>query len=188
MNLTSYPKMLYSFNGPWCKIVATKPSVLRVSLLLVLPFLPLPPAMILYAANHASVFSSNSPLLHWQTIALLVLLAELASVPLIAWKLKNIATIHNSQAAYKETYLLAAITAVPLWLSSLGLLIPSAWAMLACLLLGLSAAASLLYHGTYQMLKLNNLADAQVICYEAFAVGLAAWGLLCGFVVFPPIY
>ena len=47
------------------------------------------------------------------------------------------------------------------------------------------AAASLLYHGIFAVLKLENEIDAQALSYAAFSVGILVWVVLCTFVIVP---
>jgi hypothetical protein len=186
MNLLNYTKMPFSFHDGWDTVVSVHPSVLKTFLWLVLPFSVIPPAMLLYAgSHHASTYLMDAAFSRWQEVALVFFIAELLTVPLMGWLMKNIAAVHNMTVDFKDTFLLAAITAVPMWLSSLGLAIPNLWAMIAIVVFGLLAAASLLYHGTYTILQMDEEIEAQSLSYQAFAVGGVVWVLLCTFVVLP---
>jgi hypothetical protein len=48
-------------------------------------------------------------------------------------------------------------------------------------------SASLLYHGTYAVLKLENDEEAQLLSSSAFSVGGLVWAFLCAFVMVPLI-
>ena len=186
MSLLNYTKMPFSFRDGWDKVGAVHPSVLKTFLLLVLPFSLIPPAMLLYAgSHHASAYLMDPTYARWQSVALVFLVAELLTVPLMGWIIKNIAAVHKLSVHYKDAFLLAAIVGVPMWLSSLGLLIPNLWAMIGVVVLGFMAAVSLLYHGTYSILKMNEQIEAQSMSFAAFSVGAIVWVLLCAFVVLP---
>jgi hypothetical protein len=52
-------------------------------------------------------------------------------------------------------------------------------------LLGLIASASLLCHGIFSILKLEDEIDAQALSYATFSVGIFVWVVLCTFVIVP---
>ncbi len=142
--------------------------------------------MLLYAgSHHASVYLMDATFSRWQEVALVFLIAELLTVPLMGWILQSIASVHKMSVDFKDTFLLAAIVAVPMWLSSLGLAIPNLWAMIGVVVLGFIAAVSLLYRGTYSILKMDEQIEAQSMSFAAFSVGAIVWIMLCAFVVLP---
>lgn len=170
----------------WDKLGAVHPSVWKTFLLLVLPFSLLPPVMLVYAGNHhAAQYLMDATPARWEITALVFFLAELMTVPLMAWVLKSIASVHNVAADFKDTFLLAAISALPMWLSAFGLGIPSLWFMIGLILLGLGCAANLLYQGSRRILNITDPIEAQSLAYQAFSVGGVVWVLLCAFVVLP---
>ena len=186
MGLLNYTKMPFSFRAGWDEVSAVHPSVLKTFLLLVLPFSLIPPATLLYAgSHHASAYLMDATFSRWQQVALVFLIAELLTVPLMGWIIRNIAAVHKLSVDFKDTFLLAAIIGVPMWLSSLGLLIPNLWAMIGIVVLGFLAGVSLLYHGTYSILKMDEQIEAQSMSFAAFSVGAIVWVLLCAFVVLP---
>ncbi|NMM28771.1 MAG: YIP1 family protein [Glaciimonas sp.] len=186
MSQLNYSKMPFSFNDGWDKVGAVHPSALKTFLLLVLPFSLIPPAMLLYAgSHHASVYLMDAAFSRWQDVALVFLIAELFTVPLMGWIIKNIASVHKLSVDFKDAFLLAAITGVPMWLSSLGLAIPNMWAMIGVVILGFLAAVSMLYYGTFRIFKMDEQIEAQSMSFAAFSVGGIVWVLLCAFVVLP---
>lgn len=186
MSLLNYTKMPFSFNDGWDEVGAAHPSVFKTFLLLVLPFSLIPPAMLLYAgSHHASLYLMDSTYSRWQEVALVFLLAELLTVPLMGWIIKNIAAVHKLPVDFKDAFLLAAIVGVPMWLSSIGLLIPNLWLMIGIVVLGFLVAVSLLYHGTYSILKMDEQIEAQSMSFAAFSAGAIVWVFLCAFVVLP---
>ena len=186
MSLLNYTKMPFSFHDGWDKVGVIHPSILRTFLLLVLPFSLIPPAMLLYAgSHHASIYLMDATFSRWQEVALVFLIAELLTVPLMGWIIKNIASVHKMSVDFKDAFLLAAIVGVPMWLSSLGLAIPNLWAMIGVVVLGFIAAVSLLYRGTYSILKMDEQIEAQSMSFAAFSVGAIVWIMLCAFVVLP---
>ncbi|MBI3284772.1 MAG: DUF1282 family protein [Burkholderiales bacterium] len=186
MSLLNYAKMPFSFHGGWDVVAGVHPSIRKTFFALILPFSLIPPLSLLYAGgNHGAIFLVHASFSRWQGVAIAFFVVELLTVPLIGWVIKNIAATHNIVADSKDTFLLAAITAVPMWLSSLALAIPHLWLMMGIVVSGLLAAASLLYHGMYTVLKMSDQIEAQSMSYEAFAVGGFVWAMLCVFVVVP---
>lgn len=186
MNLFNLSKMPFSFHGGWDTVVTVHPSVVKTFLLLVLPFSLVPPAALLYAgSDHASMLQLSATAIHWQQMALVFFIAELLTVPLMGWLIKSIAAEHKITVDFKDTFLLAAIIAIPMWLSSLGLMLQDLWSMLGISIVGLLAAASLLYHGTYAVLKMSDQFEAQSLSYQVFSVGALVWVMLCASIVLP---
>lgn len=186
MKPIAYSKMLVSFHEGWDEVRAIHPSITKTLWFIIVPFSLLPPAMLLYAGiHHPTAYMSDALLSQWQDVAVFFLLAELISVTLMAWAIKQMALSRNIVADFKDTLLLAAITAIPMWLSSLGLALPNVWATMTIAALGLIAAASLLYHGTFAILKLEDEIDAQALSYATFSVGILVWVVLCTFVIVP---
>jgi hypothetical protein len=183
-----YMKMVTSFHDGWDDVSALHPAVLKTFLFVVLPMSLLPPAMLLYAgADHPLSYLMNAPYSRWKIVAFSFFVTELATVPLMGWVIRSMAEIHQVACDFKDTFLLAAIAAIPMWASSLGLAVPNIWVMIVALVAGLMASASLLYHGTYTILKLTDDEEAQALSSSAFSVGGLVWAFLCAFVVLPLI-
>lgn len=186
MNVLNYMKLPFSFRAGWDNLSTAHPAILKTFLLLTLPLSLLPPLMLVYAgSHHASQYLMDAPLAQWKLVAFAFLIVELLTVPLMAWLIKNIAAVHNIAADFKDTFLIAALSAIPMWLSALGLAIPHLWAMIGIIVLGFFAAANLLYRGIYSILKMTEQMEAQSVAYEAFATGGVLWVILCALVVLP---
>lgn len=181
-----YVKMVASFHEGWDDVRRCHPAVITTFLLIVLPMSLLPPAMLIYAgADHPLAYMLNAPLSRWKIVAAAFFVTELATVPLMGWVIGSMASTLKVKAPFKDTFLLAAIAAIPLWLSSLALAIPNLWLMTLAVVLGLVASASLLYHGTYTILGLKDDEEAQALSSSAFSVGGLVWAFLCAFVLLP---
>lgn len=186
MNLLNCVKLPFSFSAGWGELTSVHPSLLKTFLLLTLPFSLIPPSMLLYGgSHHASQYLVDAPFAQWQLVALIFLLAELLTVPLMAWLIKNIAAVHNIAVDFKDTFRLAAITAIPMWLSSLGLVIPHVGVMACIVMFGLFVAGNLLYRGSYNILRMTEPMEAQSIAYEAFSAGGVLWVAMCALVILP---
>lgn len=184
MNLVNLTKMPFSFHAGWDTVVTVHPSVLKTFLQLVLPFSLIPPAVLLHASNDPdSLLRLNTVPTNWQDIALIFFIAELLTVPLMGWLIRTMAADRKIVANFKDTFLLAAIVAVPMWLSSLGLLLQDVGAMATLGMAGLIAAASLLYHGSYVVLKMHDQFEAQALSYQVFGVGALVWAMLSAYIL-----
>ena len=132
----------------WPALARLKPGILKVFLLLVLPLSMLPPVMLYYAGlNYPEVFGPGASGRNWFIVGTVFFLAELATFLLMGWLIKQVGQTYSLVIDYHDAYLLAAIAPVPLWLSSLGLLIPNLLfnATVSAVALGVSCA--LLYQG-----------------------------------------
>lgn len=186
MSLLNYMKMVVSFHDGWDDVSTIHPEVIRTFFLVVMPFSLIPPAMLVLAGNfHAAAYMIDAPASRWEEVSVAFLVTELFTVPLMGWVIKNMAALRAIKCDFKDTFLLAAIAAIPLWLSSLALAVPNLWLMIAAVVLGLLGAASLLYHGTFTILKLTDRDEAQELSSTAFSVGGLVWAMLCVFVVLP---
>ncbi|HUX90631.1 MAG TPA: YIP1 family protein [Gallionellaceae bacterium] len=183
-----YPKMIFSYHTGWDELRGIHPSIGKVSVGMVLPLSLLPALMIALAGYlHGNYYEPGVSLQRWYDVAGLFFLAELATVPLMAWVIHLIAKEKGHPIHFHDSYLLAAVTPIPLWLSALSLLLPNLQFNAAIGLLGLVASGSLLYHGVSTILGIKEALDVQDVTYKVFAVGAIAWGVLVALVVLPTI-
>ena len=153
MKALDYPLMLVSYHDGWDTLRHQHPTATTTLLKLVLPAVMLPVAMILYAASrHGTYYGPDIPTSAWIVVAELFFVAQLASVPLMAWVIQSAATTRQRRCSFDRCFQLAATSAIPLWLSSLTLLVPSILFNAVCVTGGLAAAFSLMYHGLPAMI------------------------------------
>ena len=118
MYLSTFAKMFISSQGGWQALKLTRLSVKNMYFL-VFPLSCVPPIMILFAGfNYGNNFFEKANGTTWIVSSLVFLIAELATVPLMAWIIKNIAKIRNINIEFKKTFALASIAALPMWFSS----------------------------------------------------------------------
>ncbi len=186
MKLSVYSRMMVSFHEGWDELQRERPSINNLMLNLVLPFSMLPSAMILYAGHvNGTYYAPQVPVERWDGAALLFLLAELATVPLMAWVLQQIAGSKQIAASFHDSFVLAASAALPLWLSSLVLLVPNLAFNLVGALFGLFGAFAMLYHGLPVMFGTDEDIESLDLAYSAISVGGAAWAILMALVLLP---
>ncbi|HPE71987.1 MAG: DUF1282 family protein [Candidatus Competibacteraceae bacterium] len=180
MNLMQTPKMIFSFHAGWDDIIRIHPSVTRLFAWVVLPLSLLPPAMIFYAGGHyGDVFAPGVSPEQWHTAAGIFFIAELLTVPLMAWLIHLIVTkTYSVTADYHECFTLAAIAPIPLWLSSLALFVPSLSINIVIGILALICSAGLIYHGVYALFRMRENLQALQMATVIAGTGLFAWLVL----------
>jgi hypothetical protein len=92
-----------------------------------------------------------------------------------------IMSVANSKGAasnYHDAFTLAAVAAVPLWLSSLALFSDQIALIVAMVALGVAASVVLIFRGVESILKVEEDVVAFDIAYIVAGLGLIAWVLL----------
>lgn len=180
MNLIQTPKMIFSFHEGWDEVIRIHPSIARLFALVVLPFSLLPPAMIYYAGgNYGEVFAPGVSPAQWHAAAAIFFVAELLTVPVMAWLIHLIVSkTDNVDADYHECFTLAAIAPIPLWLSSLALFVPSLLVNIVIGVVALFCSAGLIYHGVFTLFRMSENLRALQMATVITGAGLFAWLLL----------
>ena len=181
MNVFSLPKMPFSPKASWPELARIDSSVAKAFWFLVVPLSLLPPVMIYLAGSHyGDAFVQGFSGKPWAIIALLFFLCELASVTWMGWLIRRVSRAWNEEISYRNAYLLAAIAAIPLWISSLGLLVASMAFNIALDALALILSCCLVFQGVRAFCRIadERIEQAFAITRVAFGGGLAAWGFL----------
>jgi len=178
MSILHIHKLFTSPHG-WNALSQTQPSELKLFILLVLPLSLVPPLMLEYAGHHAgAILFPDTPGMAWSMAALFFLIAELLTVPLMAWTIKSVARSKGVESSDRAAFTLAAIAAVPLWLSSLVLFYDQVLLIMAGVTLGLVGSVVLIFRGVQSILKIVESLVAIDIAYTVTALGLIAWVVL----------
>lgn len=180
MNLLQTPKMVFSFHEGWDEIIRIHPSVTHLFAWVVLPLSLLPPAMIYYAGgHHGDAFAPGVSPTQWHTAAGIFFVAQLLTVPAMAWLIHLIVTkTYSVTASYHECFTLAAIAPIPLWLSSLALFVPSLLINMVIGILALFGSTGLIYHGVYALFHMRENLQALQMATVIAGAGLFAWLVL----------
>lgn len=179
MSPSQMPKMILSFHGGWDDLIRIHPSIARIFVLVVLPLSLLPPAMIYFAGgNYGDVFAAGVSPETWQASAAIFFVAELLTVPLMAWLIHLVSRANNVAAGYHECFTIAAIAPIPLWLSSLVLFVPNLAVGVAVGGLALLCSLGLTYRGVYALLRMHDDIRALQMASVVTGAGLLAWLLL----------
>lgn len=180
MSIANFPGMLVSERQGWPELdrsVLTQRAVAR-SWVMVMSLIP--PALYAYAElNHpGAIFPLTVPALttgQLITTGIVFYLAELAMVSFIAMMIQRISVARDHDPGYDRAYALAAVTATPLWLAFLALLVPSLVVAVAAGLLGLVGAISLIHHGVRPLLHISDEKIARHVAETVTLVGIVVW-------------
>ena len=179
MNPLQIPNMIFSFRGEWDELIRIHPSISRIFALVVLPFSLLPPAMIYYAGErYGDVFVQGVSPDHWHTAAGIFLLAELLTVPVMAWLMHLASRANDVAADYHDCFTVAAIAPIPMWVSSLVLFIPNLAVGVVVGALALACSLALTYRGAYTLFHMHEDLRALQMATVVTGAGLLAWLVL----------
>lgn len=179
MNPLQMPNMIFSFHGGWDELIRIHPSISRILAVVVLPFSLLPPAMIYYAGgNYGEIFVAGASPEQWHIAAGIFFLAELLTVPVMAWLMHLASRANDVAADYHDCFAVAAIAPIPLWISSLVLFIPNLAVGVGVGTLALACSLALTYRGVYTLLHMHENLRAFQMATVVTGAGLLAWLLL----------
>lgn len=179
MKMLQMAQMPFSFRAGWDEIARIHPSIARLFVRLVLPLSLLPPALLYYAGgSYGEALLPGVTPAQWQEAAGIFLVAELLTVPLVAWLIHLIARLSDVPTDYHVCFTLAAIAPVPLWLSALVLLVPNLIVVVTVGGLALLCSVQLIYHGVYALFGMREDLRALQMATVVAGAGLFAWLLL----------
>lgn len=190
MNISSFSRMPFSPKAAWPELAKVDSIVARMFWFLVVPFSLLPPAMLYVAgSNYGDVFFTGFSSKPWGHIAIVFFLGEIASVTLMGWVIKYVANAWNAPVSFRNAYMLAAIAPIPLWISSLGLLVASLAFNVALTFVALALSCGLILQGVRSFGHISgeaDIAEAADITRTVFGVGLVVWALFMSLpIIFP---
>lgn len=184
MKLSALSHLPFSADQGWDEIERIHPRLLKLFAFIVLPLSLLPPAMLYYAGTHyPEAFLPQAAGKNWALIAGVFFLAEMLTLLVMGWLIREAARSNGLRIDNHDAYLLAGIAPIPLWLSSLGLLQPSLTfnAILALVALGLSCG--IIYRGIEGLCHTREDVSAAGVVQVVIGAGLMAWALLLMLVV-----
>lgn len=184
MLMTHFPGMLVSEQTGWNEIDRSHLSARWFFRSLVLPMSLLPPALYSYAelVHPGAIFPLSVPALtplQLMVSGVVFYGMQLLMVGYMAMLIQNMAMGRDHDPGYDSAYALAAIVPVPLWLSSLALLVPSLGFVMAVGALAWVAALALIRHGIRPLLHIRDEKTAHYVANMVTMSGVIAWvGLL----------
>ena len=92
-----------------------------------LPIYLFPPAMLMYAGlEYGYYYFVTANYLTWLMISIVFLVTEWVAVPLMAIAIKSTTEMRGIHTRYGDTFAVVSIAALPMWISSIALLIMEA--------------------------------------------------------------
>jgi hypothetical protein len=184
MKLTAISQLPLSADHGWPEIARLQPGLLRLLVLSLLPLSLLPPAMLYYAGSHyPEVFLAQPAGKDWEAIAVAFFLLEMATLTGMGWLIRQVAATNGMRISQDQAYFLATIAPVPLWISSLGLLVPSLGFNVLLSLTALGLSCAIIYHGIQGLCHTREGVPAAATVQTVIGAGLIAWALLLLLVV-----
>lgn len=179
MLILSIPKMVVSSQAGWSSLEKNHPTFLSVFLSMALPLSLLPPVLMAYVGPHyGNAFIDGYSDKNWALIAPVFFVAEMVTLWFMGWFIKQVANTSKVSINRQDAYILASIAPVPLWLSSLALLVPSLAFNIGIAAVALAATCSLIYHGVHAICHMHDDLTATAITHTVMGAGLAGWALL----------
>ncbi|WP_024301916.1 YIP1 family protein [Pseudogulbenkiania sp. MAI-1] len=178
-------RMVVSSKEGWNDIARTHPSPWGAFLKIVLFPSSVAAGMILYAAwFHGDVYAPEVTFGYWAGVAVIFLLTSWGCVHVMAWFIRQ--AVHtDSRPSYADSYRLAAIAPVPIWLSALSLFVPIPLFNALAAILGLMASGGLIYHGLDALFEHDDSVRTEALAYTVFSVGALVWALIVALLVMP---
>ncbi len=169
----------FSSSTGWDELRSRRPSIVSLVIFIVLPLSLIPPIMLYYAGTHyGDAFILGFGDKSWRFITTIFFLAELLTFAVMGWLIHEVAGTHHPKITLHDTYLLAALAPIPLWLSALGLLIPSLVVNMVIALVALAASCLLVYHGLQGLNLVREDVEAMSVTYTIMAASVIAWAVL----------
>ncbi|MCX7169950.1 MAG: YIP1 family protein [Proteobacteria bacterium] len=183
MSILSLPKMVFSNEG-WPELESKHLSLIRFFSLVVLPLALLPPVMLYYAGSHyGDLFVVGFGSKPWGTIAAIFYLEEIITVLIMGWLIREAAEWYGLRPTNTDAFMLAGIAPIPMWLSSLSLLVPNLAMDVGIALLALAAGCGLLYNGICAFCRTRDEVSAVGMTQIVMCAGAFFWVLLLVLVV-----
>lgn len=183
MSILTLPKMTFSNKG-WSELEKKHAPLVKFLALVVIPMALLPPVMLYYAgSNYGDRFIAGFGGKPWGMIAVVFFLAEMVTVTLMGWLIEETTRWYGLQLGYNDAFRLAGIAPIPMWLSSLSLLIPNLPLDIGIALLALAAGCGLLYNGICAFSHTHDEVSVAGITQTVMSAGVLCWVLLLALVI-----
>ncbi|MCY1371597.1 hypothetical protein D9M69_587470 [compost metagenome] len=128
--------------------------------------------------SYGDVFVPGITPAQWHATAGIFFLAELLTVPIMAWLIHLVARVNNAATDHHACFTLAAIAPVPMWLSSLTLFVPNLFLGVVVGGVGLLGSVGLIYRGVYALFSMREEIKALQMATVITSAGLFMWLIL----------
>jgi hypothetical protein len=155
-----------------------KPKTGQILYGYVLPFSLLTPVMVIIAGQKLGPFDKVLLNQHIYLLGLLLFVSQIICLPLIAWLVKNLATMVSIIPNFRDSLLVMVISATPFWLVSVCFLVPNL--QFNMLMYGLAAvsASILVYFGVKNIFKLKARGARLMLSGAIVALASLAFGII----------
>jgi hypothetical protein len=176
MNLHALSQLPSSADVGWPDLIRARPGLPRIFAFLVLPLSLVPPLMLYWAGTrHPEMFPPELRAKPWAEAAVTFFVAELVTLAAMGWLIRRVAHGHGLDIDYHDSYLLASIAPIPMWLSALGLLVPTLLFAPVLAAAGLVMSCAILYHGIQAYCHTREDVAAAGLVRTVLGLGFAAW-------------
>ncbi len=184
MNLTMLLQLPFQSDGAWHELQRKQLSIPLLAWVLVVPLSLLPPVLLYYAGTHyGDHFMAGFAGQEWRFITTILFLAELLTFFVMGWLIHSVVEGKDLAISYSDAYLLAAIAPIPLWLSSLALLVPVLAFSVVAVILAMGLSCTLIYRGLQALShRPDTDVEAMAATYTVMAASFLAWVLLMAMV------
>lgn len=184
MNMNNLIKLPFSSNGGWHELQRMNLSIPFLAWVIVVPMSFLPPVLLYFAGTHyGDEFLAGFGGKEWRLITTILFLAELLTFFVMGWLIQTVLESHELKIEYQDAYLVAAFAPLPLWLSSLALLVPVLAVSVVAVFAGMFLSCALVYQGVRSLChRTDNDVVAMSATYTVMAASLLAWGILMAMV------
>ncbi|MDF0749701.1 YIP1 family protein [Marinobacter sp. 71-i] len=184
MMISQLLQLPFSGNGVWLELKRRNFSIPFLAWVVVVPMSFLPPVLLYYAGTHyGDAFLAGFADKEWRFITTILFLAELLTFFVMGWLIRAVLDGHNMEISYQDSYLLATIAPIPLWLSALALLVPILAVSVMAVAVGMFLSCALIYQGIRSLChRSDNDVVAMSATYTVMAASLLAWGILMAMV------
>ena len=168
MNITHLARLPFSGNGAWSELRRLELSIPFLAWVVVVPMSFLPPVLLYYAGTqYGDAFMQGFG----------------GKFFVMGWLIHAVMGSHQLKISYQDAYLLAAIAPLPLWLSSLALLVPVLAVSVVAVFAALFLSCALVYQGVRSFCeRSDNDVVVMSATYTVMSASLLAWGVLMAMV------
>lgn len=180
MSLTNFPAMLVSEATGWADVERAHHTRSWYQSAVVLPMALLPPLMYLYAElmHPGAIFpaSASTPsMVQLMVSAGVLYIAQLWMVSYLAMLIQRMALARDHDPGADDSYALASIALIPLWLGSLAMLVPSLAFNLTVFGVAAVCSIELMRHGVRPLLHIPDEKKAHYVANMVTIIGIVTW-------------
>lgn len=181
MTIRSVLRLAAADQDAWREVSSTRRPRALFHLLAwsVAPVSLLPPLMLYYAGSlHGDQFVPGFGAKSWLAIALAFLAAEWITLAVMGPVIRAIARANGGRCTVHDARVLAMVSPIPLWFSSLILLVPSLAMAISVALLALALSIIVTFQGVRRLCRPKDDVVAAAITQGVVGVELIGWALL----------